>query len=354
MTVTTSVRGLQTLGQIIKSVRFHGPEDLRLDEVVAREPGPCEARIRPLACGLCGTDQHILHGDFPAASPVILGHEVAGVVDALGDGFTGLKEGDLVSVQPNTYCGMCRHCRAGREHLCSRLRAYGVHLDGGFSEAMVAKASALYRLPNGTNPQIGCLAEPLACCIHGIDRAGIRSGSRVFVIGAGLIGLMLTRLARLAGAGLIVVGEPQQTRRAQAIEFGADKTLDSTSADGEAAAMVDSNAEGFDLVIDAVGSRGSFEQAVRIAARGGSILVFGVAAPSTISSVSPFDIYARELTILGSFINPYTHERAISLLPQMHLEKLRINRFSMASYREAFRAQSSSTDSAKVVILPQE
>jgi L-iditol 2-dehydrogenase len=259
-----------------------------------------------------------------------------------------------VSVQPNTYCGMCRYCRAGREHLCSRLRAYGVHLDGGFSEAMVAHASALYRLSDGTDPLIGCLTEPLACCIHGIDRARLHSGSSVLVIGAGLIGLMLTRLLRLAGAGLIVVGEPQQARRSQAIEFGADGTVDSTTAEGEAAAMEDSNAGGFDLVIDAVGSRGSFEQAVRMTARGGSILVFGVATPSTLGSVSPFEIYARELTILGSFINPYTHERAVDLLPQMHLEKLRTNRFPLASYREAFEAQASSADSAKVVILPQE
>ncbi len=352
--VTSSARGLQALGQTIRSVRFHAPHDVRLDEVVAREPGPGEARIRPLAAGLCGTDQHILHGDFAAASPVVLGHEVSGVVDAIGDGVTGLKEGDLVSVQPNTYCGMCRYCRAGREHLCSRLRAYGVHLDGGFSQAMVAKASALYRLSEGTDPLIGCLTEPLACCIHGIDRARFHSGSSVLVIGAGLIGLMLTRLVRLAGAGLIVVGEPQQTRRAQALEFGADRALDSTTAEGEAAALVQSGGEGFDFVIDAVSSRGSFEQAVRMAARGASILIFGVAAPDTIGKLSPFEVYARELTILGSFINPYTHERAIDLLPQMHLEKLRMNRFPLASYQQAFEAQGSSSDSAKVVILPQQ
>lgn len=352
--VTSSARGLRTLGQTIKSVRFHAPHDLRLDEVAAREPGTGEARIRPLAAGLCGTDQHILHGDFATAPPVVLGHEVAGVVEAIGDGVTGLREGDLVSVQPNAYCGMCRYCRAGREHLCSRLRAYGVHLDGGFSESMVVQASALYRLSDFTDPLIGCLAEPLACCLHGIDRARLHSGSTVLVIGAGLIGLMLTRLVRLAGAGLIVVGEPQQTRRAQAIEFGADRALDSTTAEGEAAALVQSSGEGFDFVIDAVSSRGSLEQAVRMTARGGSVLIFGVAAPDTLGKLSPFEVYARELTILGSFINPYTHERAIDLLPQMHLEKLQMNPFPLASYRQAFEAQGSGTDSAKVVILPQE
>jgi threonine dehydrogenase-like Zn-dependent dehydrogenase len=198
------------------------------------------------------------------------------------------------------------------------------------------------------------LTEPLACCIHGIDRVGVRSGSTVLIIGAGLIGLMLTRLVRLAGAGMIVVGEPQESRRRQALEFGADQTADSTTREGEEAVRAQNNGEGFDFVIDAVSTRTSFEQAIRMAARGGSILVFGVAAPTTVCGISPFEIYARELTVMGSFINPYTHERAIHLLPQMHLEKLLINTFPLAHYEDAFRAQASNTSSAKVVILPQQ
>lgn len=340
---------LKGIGSRMKAVRFHGPEDLRLDEVMVSDPQPGEIRLRPLAAGVCGTDTHILKGEFPAASPVVLGHEVAGVVDAVGKGVKGLREGDLVTVQPNTFCGVCRSCRMGREHLCTDLRAYGVHLNGGFSEAMVASAQVVFLLPSGVDPRLGCLAEPLACCVHGMDRLGLRSGADVLVIGAGLIGVMLTKLARLAGAGSITVSEPQEARRASALEFGADSVVD--PAQGELQTVT--NGRGFDFVMDAVGSPKTFEQAISNAARGGAVLVFGVAAASATANVRPYDIYARELTVVGSFINPYTHERAVDLLPHMGLEKMHVKAFPLAEFREAFEAQAGKGP-AKVEILPQE
>jgi 2-desacetyl-2-hydroxyethyl bacteriochlorophyllide A dehydrogenase len=280
-----------------------------------------------------------------------LGHEVAGVIDAIGTEVKGLAEGDLVTVQPNTYCGVCRYCRMGREHLCTELRAYGVHLNGGFSEAMVAPARTVYRLPPGIDARIGCLAEPLACCVHGMDRLSMCSGATVLVVGAGLIGLMLTRLARLAGAGSITVSEPQESRRASALEFGADFAVDPRQNGNQQLAAPDR--QGFDVVIDAVGSTSTFEQSVGATARGGTVLVFGVAAMSAKAQVRPFDIYARELTVIGSFINPYTHERAVDLLPQMGLERLHFDAYPLEKFREAFDAQRAGAV-AKVELLPQE
>jgi len=339
-------------GSTMKAMRFHAPGDLRLEELAVPEPRPGEVRLRPLAVGLCGTDAHIFRGEFPAPSPTVLGHEVAGVIDALGAGVKDLKEGDLVTVQPNTYCGVCRYCRMGREHLCSKLWAYGVHMNGGFAEAMVAAARVVYRLPSGMDARLACLAEPLACCIHGMDRLATQSGSTVLVIGAGLIGLMLTRLARLAGAGLIVSSEPRELRRACALEMGADHAVDSNP-EGERQALEATHGEGFDFVIDAVGSSATFSQAITLAARGGSILVFGCAPIHATATVRPFDIYARELTVAGSFINPYTHERAVSLLPRMGLEKLQIEVFPLAKFRQAFEAHTVASATAKVEILPQ-
>jgi threonine dehydrogenase-like Zn-dependent dehydrogenase len=336
----------------MKAMRFHGVGDLRLDELAVPDPQPGEVRLRPLAVGLCGTDAHIFRGEFPAPSPVVLGHEIAGIVDAVGAGVKGLAEGDLATVQPNTYCGACRYCRMGREHLCSNLCAYGVHMNGGFAEAMVAQARVVYRLPTRLDPRLGCLAEPLACCVHGMDRLATQSGSTVLVIGAGLIGLMLTRLARLAGAGLIVSSEPQELRRARALEFGADCAVDPNQ-EGERQAVAATHGEGFDFVIDAVGSSVTFSQAITLAARGGTILVFGCAPMQATASVRPFDIYARELTVIGSFINPYTHERAVSLLPQMGLEKLQIEAFPLAEFRQAFEAHAATSAAAKVELLPQ-
>ncbi len=353
MTNAATPPPLRSLGATMKAVRFHGRENLRLDELPVPDPQPGEVRIRPLATGVCGTDAHIFHGEFPANPPRVLGHEIAGVVEAVGAGVKDFREGDFVTVQPNTYCGSCRYCRMGREHLCPNLWAYGVHMDGGFAQAMVVMAKAVYHLPSGLDARIACLAEPLACCIHGMDLLAVQSGSTVLVIGAGLIGLTLTRLARLSGAGLIVASEPNGLRRENALAFGADFALDPNAQGWREALRDHTGGLGFDAVIDAVGASATFEQAIFAAARGGTILVFGVARMRETASVRPYEIFQRELTVVGSFINPYTHERAVTLLPQMGLEKLRVDTFPLEEFRQAFEAQAASTAAAKIEILPQ-
>jgi len=331
----------------VRALRFHGVGDLRLEELPLPEPREGWVRVRPLATGVCGTDAHIVRGEFPAPAPVVLGHEIAGTVDAVGAGVKHVREGDLVTIQPNTFCGLCRCCRLGQEHLCTAMRAFGVHMNGGFAEAMVASASEVYRLPAGTDPRAGCLTEPLACSVHGMDRLAVRSGSTVLVLGAGLVGLMLTRLA---GAGLIAVSEPDAERRADAPKFGADAVVDPGSGGWKDSLP----SEGFEYVIDAVGSAATFEAAVSVAARGASILVFGAAPMDAMAGVRPYEIFSRELTILGSLVNPHTHERAVSLLPQMGLERLRIQAFPLNRFREAFDAQAAGTAATKIEILPQE
>ena len=326
----------------MRALVFHGPGDLRIEQLPLPEPRPGEVRIRPQAVGICGTDAHIFRGEFPATAPVVLGHEIGGVVDAVGKGVEGLREGDLVTVQPNTFCTLCRYCRGGREHLCTGMRAYGVHMNGGFAEAMVATAQTVYKLPAGVDARIGCFAEPLACAVHGMDRLGIRSGASVLALGAGAVGLMLIRLARLAGAGSITLSEPNAGRRAAALAFGVDRAVEPNALEGE-----------FDFVIDAVGSSATFETAVARAARGGSILVFGVAPPHATASVRPYDIFQRELTIVGTLVNPYTHGRAVELLPQMGLENLAVQCFPLTGFATAFEAQAAGTAATKFLMLPQ-
>ncbi len=333
----------------MKGLRFHGVKDLRLDELPLRDPRPGEVRIRPDAAGICGTDLHIFRGELSATRPVVLGHEVAGRVDAVGAGVKNVREGDLVTVQPNTSCGVCRYCREGREHLCPDLRAYGVHLDGGFAEALVVTARAVYPLPKGVGAGIGCFAEPLACCIHGMDRLGMWSGSSVLVLGAGVIGLMLTRLARLSGAGFLAVTEPDEARRRAALGFGANAVFEPNSE----SLMAASEGRGFDFVIDAVGGRATFEQAVSMAGRGGGILVFGVAPVDATASIRPFDVYARELTIVGTFVNARSQERAVQLLLQMGLGDLSVRTLRLDEFEQAFEDGRRDSAVTKYQILPQ-
>jgi len=335
----------------LKAVRFERPGVLELVDLPVPEPGPAEVRLAPLAVGICGTDAHILDGSFPARSGVVLGHEICGRIDALGRDVRDLAVGDLVTVEPHLYCGTCRYCRLGHEHLCPEKRAFGVHLDGGMAEQLVIPARLAYRLPADLDPVIGCLTEPLACAIHALDRLEPRSGLPALVIGAGPAGLLLTALAHAAGL-IVTVAEFDPERRAAALAMGAVATIDPALPDWRAAALDNTGGAGFDFVIEAAGTTAGLETAVALSARRARLLVYGVARPGETAAIPPYDVYAKELTILGTALNPFTHLRAVGLLSQLPLHVIKPGVFPLAAYAEAFAAQHERRF-MKVVIAPQ-
>lgn len=336
----------------MKALRFCGPHDLRFEAVPRPTPRSGEILIRPIAVGICGTDLHILDGTFGSRPPVILGHEVAGRVEAVGDHVRNAREGDLVTVEPHRFCGVCRYCRLGREHLCLDKEAFGVHLDGGMAEFQLIPERIAYRLPDGMDPKIGALAEPLSCCVHAMDRLAPRSGTSIVIFGAGPAGLILVALSRIAGLTPIVVVEPDAARRASALVFGAHSTVDPSGEAWEEDALRSVNGAGFDSVVEAVGSARVLESAIPLAARQGAILVFGVANPGETAAIKPQEVFAKELTILGTVINPFTHHRAVELLPLLGLDRLGIRTFSLEAHAEAFEAHRQRA-AAKVQFAPQ-
>jgi len=311
----------------MRAVRFHGAGDLRVESVPEPLPGPDEVLLEPLAVGVCGTDLHIVDGEFPARPPVVLGHEVAGRIVAVGSAVDGARVGELVAVQPNVPCGGCGPCRLGREHLCAARRAYGVDLDGGMAERMVLPARLAFPVPPDTDPTLAALTEPLACCVHAMDRLAPRSGLPLLVMGCGPAGALLVALARQSGLGPIVAADPRPDRRDLALRMGADSALDPDSLEGE-----------FAYCVDAVGSPSVLETCMRLAAPGGTVLVFGVAAPSAVASVRPYAIYAKELTVLGTAVNPFTQSRAIELLGRLPLHQFRRATFPLDRAAEALVA----------------
>lgn len=269
---------------------------------------------------------------------MVLGHEVCGRVATAGE---NLGVGDLVTVEPHRYCTECFYCRAGQEHLCERKAGYGVRLDGGLATAMLVPERIAYRLPQHTDPTIGALTEPIACCLHGMDVLRPNSGESLLVHGCGPAGAILIGLARLHGADPVVVLEPNARRRKLALEFGADLALDPTDPATKAALVAATGGVGFRAIIDAVGRGDLLEESVDLAARGARILVFGVAAPSDQAVVSPRMLYDKELTLLSSVINPYTHQRAVQLLDRLPLQKLTSAVFPLEQLESAFEAQRS-------------
>lgn len=332
----------------ITAARWFPNQGLKLVREPRPRPDLGEVLVEPVAVGLCGTDLHILSGSFPAAPRTVLGHEIcARIITPTGR----LQRGDLVSVEPHRYCTQCYYCRSGQEHLCDDKAGYGVRLDGGFATLMRVPERILYRLPDDIAPTIGAMTEPVACCIHGMDALAPKSGESLLVHGAGPAGAILVALTRLQGCNPIVVLEPNPRRRQLALSFGADHVLDPRDPRTQEKALSLVEGRGYRNVIDAVGSASVLEASIDLAARGGRVLVFGVASPEEHARVAPHALYLKELTLLGSAINPYTHQRAVNLLGRLPLTELRAKTFALSEIEAAVTAQRSGAFD-KVFVIP--
>lgn len=297
----------------MKAVLLNALNELVVTEIPTPSPGDDELVIRMLACGICGTDRHIIAGEYPAKMPIVLGHEFGGIVSAVGES-VDFKIGDLVSVDPNIICGSCDHCKAGRPAHCRALVALGVTINGGFAEYVVLPKSQAYLVPKSTNPLYIGLVEPLACCIRGMDLSELKGGERVAVLGGGSMGMLIVQLCKLAGAAEIVLVTRQKERREVAEKIGATRTIDPAVQD------VTKELVDMDVTFEAAGVLETFNQAVAITRSGGTVLLLGVAPEHERASLSVYDVVIRGLRIIGSYINPYTQGRAIELIASGKLE----------------------------------
>ncbi|MFQ7552650.1 MAG: alcohol dehydrogenase catalytic domain-containing protein [Blautia marasmi] len=186
----------------MRSAVFYGKHDLRVEEHEVPAVGPHDVLIQVKVCGVCGTDVHIYEGDKGAAEvtpPTILGHEFAGIISEVGSQVKNYKPGDRVCIDPNCYCGACDPCRNGVAHYCENMIGYGTTVDGGFAEYCSVDERQVYLLGEHTTFEQGAMAEPVACCLHGIDMCEIQPGHQVVVIGGGMIGLLMLQLASWQG-----------------------------------------------------------------------------------------------------------------------------------------------------------
>ena len=340
----------------MKACYFLGNGKFEVREEPIPEIGPEDVLLRVAACGVCGTDVHIYHGDkgsAPVHPPVVLGHELAGMVVKTGERVKTLTEGDHVSVDPNCYCGKCHYCQIGKKQLCTSLYAVGVNRSGGFEEYCAVPEAQCYRLSPDLPLRYGAMAEPLACCLHGIDRAGIRVGDTVSVIGGGAIGLMMVQLAKLSGASQVILSEPVAMRREIGLKLGADCAVDPFQEDISEAICRCTGMPGTDVIIECVGNTEAVRQAFQAAKRGSTVLLFSVPKADTFHPLSLEDVYQKELKIIGSLINPDTHGRAVELINRgkIRLDEIITHSFPVDRLEEAIRMQMSDA-SIKVIVAP--
>lgn len=333
---------------------FLGNGRFEVREMEFAAPGPREVFVQNKACGICGTDVHIYHGEKGSADvtpPVVLGHEYSGQVVAVGAEVTAVKVGDCVTIDPNMYCGKCYHCRKGQKQFCDSMIAVGVNFNGGFAEYSMVPETQVFPM----NPAVGfeamAMAEPLACCIHGIEQVSIKSGDLVVVIGGGAIGLLMVQLARLRGAGTVILSEPVAARREIGLKVGADHAIDPLASDPLGQVQALTGRAGADVVIECVGKVFATKQAFDLADRGARLLLFSVPSPDAKFEMPMIDVFQKELKIYGSFVNPDSHQEAVDLINagRIQVAPLITHRYPIESLEEAIHMQMSA-ESIKVVV----
>ncbi|MDQ1710343.1 MAG: hypothetical protein QOG49_1728 [Frankiaceae bacterium] len=268
-------------------------------------PGRRDVVVAVAACGICGTDLHILEGEFAPTLPIVPGHEFAGEVVAIGADVTELSVGDQVAVDPSLPCGECYYCRRGRGNVCERWAAIGVTTTGGAAEFAVAPVGNCVRLPEGMRTADAALIEPLACAVRGFDVLAPSLGDHYLIYGAGTMGLMNLELAKRAGAATVTVVDPNEARLETAKTLGCSQALPNV-------AEVDMP-RGWDVVIDCTGVVAAIEDGLERVGRGGSFLQFGVSAEKAVAKWSPYKIYNQEIRIVGSMAILHSFERAAVL-----------------------------------------
>lgn len=300
----------------MKAAVFYEKENLKIEELSVPEAGAGQVLIRVHACGICGTDMHIFDGDegaAPTPSGTVLGHEFAGEVVAVGEGVTSVKLGDRVCVDPNKLCNECEYCKNGIGHFCESIVGIGTTVNGGFAEYCVVPESQVYPFSENTSYEAAAMTEPVACCLHGIDMCDIDCGDTVAVIGGGMIGLLMLQLAKLKGAAKLILIEPVAQKREYGKSLGADILIDPINEDVPAV-LAAHNIHRIQTVIECVGKVGTIQQAIDIAGKKSTVMMFGLTKPDAELPIKPFEIFKKEIVLKASYINPYTQQRALTLI----------------------------------------
>jgi 2-desacetyl-2-hydroxyethyl bacteriochlorophyllide A dehydrogenase len=307
------------------------PGKIEITTVDDPVPGRREVVIDVSACGLCGTDLHILQGEFAPALPVVPGHEFAGVVAEVGGDVTEVAVGDRVAVDPSLYCFECRSCRSGHNNLCERWGAIGVTTAGAAAEYALAPVANCVRLPDHVSDLDAALIEPLSCAVRGYDVLRSRLATHVLIYGSGTMGLMMLQLAKLTGAASVDMVDINTERLATARLLGCSATA--TSAD-------ELPRPGWDVVIDATGNPTAIQDGLGRVAKGGTFLQFGVSDYAARVTIEPYRIYNQELTITGSMAVLHSFERAADLFANGVLDPAVFisDRHPLDSYADALAA----------------
>ncbi len=332
----------------MKALVYLGPGRMELQDAPEPEPEAGEVVIASRASAICGSDLHGFREASPRRiPPLVMGHETVGEIVAVGDGVAAERIGERVVLKPIVSCGACDACRAGDINHCTTGQLVGRDLPGGFAERFRVAERGVVAIPRDMGDELAVLTEPLANAVHVTSRS-VNAGDRVFVIGAGPIGVLMARTSALAGASRVLITDPVASRLDLARSQGAEPV----TADDPAAAVVDLTQGGADLVIDAAGYEATWALGLRAVRAGGRVYEVGLGSASGV--VDFFAVLGKEVTITGSYAWGDTDfARAIELLADGAIDPTGwITTMPLAEGQLAFEELTSGSDRFKVVLVP--
>lgn len=340
----------------MRAAAFYGKNDLRIEEIDTPTAGAGQVVVKVMACGICGTDVHIFHGDEGVGETprgTVIGHEFAGEVTEIGEGVRNVKVGDRVCVDPNVLCNECYYCLGSIGHFCESMTGIGTMINGGFAQYCIVPQSQVYKIKDTTTYEEAAMTEPVACCVHGIDMCEISCGDTVAVIGGGMIGMIMLQLAKISGAGKLIMLEPVAEKREIAKKLGADLCIDPINDDVHKV-LAENGVKRISTVIECVGKVATMEQAIDIAGKKSVVMMFGLTAPNDEMTIKPFQIFKKEIVLKASFINPYTQKRALELIENKKVDVSSIvYGYEPLSRLPEILADASLRSKGKFIILPQ-
>lgn len=294
----------------MKALVLNGLKDMEIEDIDMPEVKPDEVLVKTAYAGICGTDRALyagLPGSADAVPPIVLGHENSGVVAKVGANVTEFKEGDRVTVDPNIYDETCFYCRTGRPELCDHLSAVGVTRNGGFEEYFTAPEKVVYHVPDDVSLRAAAVTEPISCAVHGMKLLNFTPYQKALVIGDGFMGELFVQLLQAYGVHQVdLAGIVQEKLDFNKEHFGVTNIYNTAKGDQIPA--------DYDVVIEAVGLPQTQEQAIEATRKGAQVMMFGVGKPNQTFSMNTYEVFKKQLTVQGSFINPHAFEDSLALL----------------------------------------
>lgn len=331
----------------MRALVLNQPDDFEVRDVEAPVPGFGQVLVRIHACGLCGTDIHIVKGEFPPTPfPITPGHESAGEIVELGQGVSGLSVGDRVGIDAGLSCGQCELCRGGSSNVCPHRGGIGGTVNGGFAELAVVPAKNCFPFAAHLSYGEAAVAEPLSCVLHGLQLLRPTFQPTVLVLGAGTMGLLSLQAMKAAGALTVDLANRSAARLPLARELGADRAL--SAADAE---LADAR---YDIVIEATGAPSMVSLGLKSLKPRGQLLLLGVTPVGETVALSPFELYDNELTVLASMGARDTYGKALSAIANgtIRVDPLITHSFPLDGFAEALSVVAAGAG-VKVQITPQ-